>query len=283
MANKLLLTFMFTLLLGYASAQQPESGAIEPIPPSGSGYKNLEGSIINYEYEGFGGFRLHIFDNTIKWRGVGGNFNDIVNRVVPQISRVAENVYFMSWATGGQGGDNVMVNFDDMTVFAHLGAGDRFRMIHGVVHCRNTDDCIPPDGEVMERQEIMQRLMKNRAGGSRSPMAMLEEQEPSPADIAAQSELNEKTLRYKTPAGEVIIQFRGEETLVSENGSKPVAYKTHATKIAEGVYFISWSGDHGGNHIAFNSRSMRIYDQILPNGERSEAIYSASCFSVDGC
>ena len=111
MTNKLFLTFLVTLLLGYASAQQPGSGAMEPIPPSGSGYKDLEGDIINYEYEGFGSFRLHIFDNTIKWRGVGGNFNDIVNRVVPQISRVAENIYFMSWATGGQGGDNVMVNF----------------------------------------------------------------------------------------------------------------------------------------------------------------------------
>ena len=74
---------------------------------------------------------------------------------------VADNIYFMSWPTQGEGGDNVVVNFDAMTVNAHLGGGDRFRLIHGIVHCRNSSDCVAPEGDVMSPDEVMQTLMAN--------------------------------------------------------------------------------------------------------------------------
>ena len=49
--------------------------------------------------------------------------------------------------------------------------------------------------------------------------------------------------------------------------------------MAEGVYFMSWPTlEYEGNHIAVNTKTMKIYDHINENGERIEAIYDATYF-----
>ena len=271
------------MLLPYPSVSQ------EADPP-GSGYAGMDGDVINYEYYDFGGFHLLMSDHGLKWRGAGGLFDGVVALVSPQVSRVAENIYYMSWPTQGEGGDNVVVNFDAMTVNAHLGGGDRFRLIHGVVHCRNSSDCIAPEGDVMSPEEVMQTLMANaqrtrQAGPSGgppgSPPGAPPEADPlSPAALAAREALRGKMLRYETDSGTTSVEVADNATIVSVDGADETSHATHATQIADGVFLISWGGAHGGNHIVFNAATMKVYDQIMPDGTRGEAIYDANCFDL---
>ena len=262
--------------------------------PPGAGYAGMDGDVINYEYHDFGGFQLLMSDHRLKWRGAGGLFDGVVALVSPQVSEVAGNIYFMSWPTQGEGGDNVVVNFDAMTVNAHLGGGDRFRLIHGVVHCRNSSDCIAPEGDVMSPEEVMQILRANAqrtglagppGGPPGSPPGAPPEVGPlSPAALAAREALRGKVLRYETDRGTTSVEVADDATIVSEDGADETSHATHATQIADGVFLISWGGAHGGNHIVFNAATMKVYDQIMPDGTRREAIYDANCFDLPaGC
>lgn len=267
------------MLLTYPAVSQESD-------PPGSGYAGMDGDVINYEYYDFGGFQLFMSDHRLKWRGAGGLFDGVVAQVSPQVSEVAENIYFMSWPTQGEGGDNVVVNFDAMTVNAHLGGGDRYRLIHGVVHCRNSSNCIAPEGDVMNPDEVMQTLRANaqrtgQAGPPGGPPGGPAEAGPlSPADLAAREALRGKVLRYGTDSGITSVEVADDATIVSEDGADETSHATHATQIADGVFFISWGGAHGGNHIVFNAATMKVYDQIMPDGTREEAIYDASCFDM---
>ena len=298
MIRKILATVSIMLLCPVVAQEsgQPDSG------PPGSGYADMDGDVINYEYYDFGGFQLLMSEHRLKWRGDGGLFDGVVALVSPQVSRVANNIYFMSWPTQGEGGDNVVVNFDTMTVNAHLGGGDRFRLIHGVVHCRNTSDCIAPEGDVMSPDEVMRTLMANAqrtglagpagtpAGGppgapAGGPPGGLPGTPPeagplSPADLAAREALRGKLLRYETDSGTTSVEVADDAIIVSEDSADETSHTTHATQIAEDVFFISWGGAHGGNHIVFNAATMKVYDQIMPDGTRKEAIYDASCFDM---
>ena len=273
-----LFAVMAMLLLCPAVSQESD--------PPGSGYAGMDGDVINYEYHDFGGFQLLMSDHRLKWRGAGGLFDGVVALVSPQVSAVADNIYFLSWPTQGEGGDNVVVNFDAMTVNAHLGGGDRFRLIHGVVHCRNSSDCIAPEGDVMSPDEVMQTLMANAqrtglAGPPGGPPGAPPEAGPlSPADLAAREALRGKLLQYETDSGTTSIEVADDATIVSEDGADETSHATHATQIAEDVFFISWGGAHGGNHIVFNAATMKVYDQIMPDGTRREAIYDANCFDM---
>ena len=276
---------MAMLLLCTAVSQESD--------PPGSGYASMDGDVINYEYYDFGGFQLLMSDHRLKWRGAGGLFDGVVALVSPQVSAVADNIYFMSWPTQGEGGDNVVVNFNAMTVNAHLGGGDRFRLIHGVVHCRNSSDCIAPEGDVMSPEEAMQTLMANAqrtglagppgappGGPPGGPPGAPPEADPlSPADLAAREALRGKVLRYDADHGVTSIEVADDATIVGVDDDE-TSHATHATQIADDVFFISWGGAHGGNHIVFNAATMKVYDQIMPDGTRREAIYDASCFDM---
>ena len=102
----------------------------------------------------------------------------------------------------------------------------------------------------------------------------------SPADLAAREALRGKVLRYETDHGITSVEVADDATIVSEDGADEISHATHATQIADDVFFISWGGAHGGNHIVFNAATMKVYDQIMPDGTRREAIYDASCFDM---
>ena len=266
------------LLLGTAISQQ--SG------PGGSGFADLNGDVINYEYYDFGGFRLHMSERGLKWRGVGGEFDGVTALVTPQVSKVADGIYFMSWPTMGEGGDNVVVNFDAMTVNAHLGGGNRFRLITGVIHCHNSSDCPAPEGDPMRPDQVMQTLMTNRQragrggppGGPGGPGAPPPAGPLSAADQAARDALRGMVLRYESDEGTINVEVADDATLVSVDGADAASHATHATQIAGDIFFVSWGGPHGGNHIVFNTKTMQVFDQIMSDGTRKEAIYDASCF-----
>ncbi len=100
-----------------------------------------------------------------------------------------------------------------------------------------------------------------------------------PADEAGKRQLTGKTIQYQSDDGIVSVSIDNEDTLVKigDGGSKK--YITHATLVAEGVYFISWAGDHSGNHIVFNSHTMKVYKQIMPDRTRQEGIYEVISFA----
>lgn len=286
MGKKIFAAVSLLLLL---PAVSQESG------PGGSGFADLNGNVIHYEYFEFGGFQLYMSESGLKWRGVGGEFDGVVAMVTPQVSKVNDDIYFMSWPTPGEGGDNVVMNFDAMTVNAHLGGGERFRLITGVVHCRNSSDCVAPEGDVMSMAETMQRLMANAQrsgrmppggmggmGGMGGPPQLPPAGPLSDADKAAREALRGKVLQYPTDSGMTRVAVADDTTMVSVSGGAATSHSTHATQIADGVLFVSWGGPHGGNHIVFNAETMKVYDQILADGTRKEAIYDVTCFGVSG-
>ncbi len=251
---------------------------------AGSGYADLEGNVINYEYVDFGGFHVRIADEQMVWRGFVGYFEDIVSRVEPRFSKVADDIYFVSWPTVGEAGDNVVWNLETMQVFAHLGSGEAFMMIHGDIHCRNTADCQAPAAEPMPPPVRAQKLAENvRALGFASPMVALKPTGAmGPADLAGMKELHGQSLSYETPEGLISLEFADEQILVSDAQAEGTPHSIHATRIAEGVYFVSWGGLFGGNHIVFNAERMTVYDHIGVDGTRAESIYAVSCFGPAG-
>lgn len=245
----------------------------------GSGSADLQGTVINYEYDGFGGFYLKIQGNTVKWQGFVGVFKGITRVMYPIASKVADGIYFLSWETHPGNGDNVVYNFNDNTVFGHLGGEfDIFSMISGDIHCCNELGCIEPEGEAMDIETVMELLLSNsEKAGMTLEQALAGK--AGPADEEAKRQLSGKTLQYQTEGGVVRVSVDNENTVVKTTDSPTKSYMTHATLIAEGIYFLSWGGEHSGNHIVFNSHSMKVYKQIMPDGSRQESIYEVISFT----
>ena len=103
------------------------------------------------------------------------------------------------------------------------------------------------------------------------------------ADRAGMTELTGQTLKFDAPEGTVALQLDDARTSVFVNGSPASSSPTYATRVADGIYFVTWDGQPAGNHVVFNSHTMRVYDQILEDGSRAEVIYTATCFGTEGC
>ena len=281
-AGKFLGSLVFILLiLGCSQIQQQES-----VEPSGSGYSDLEGTIINYEYENFSAFRVAIANHRVRWTGISGYFEGVTSEVVPQISKIADGIYFFSWQTMGDGGDNVVLNFNTMSVNAHLNPGapsaEAMEMINGPIQCWNESDCIPPSDERTPRMEVRVILQSNVQEKNLPPMFLLElNKDPkSDADRAARSELAGMAIEYETQYGSTRIEVDGGQTYLRENMGETTSYDTFATKIADDIFFISWMGPAGGNHIIVNRDTGKVFDHISPSGERAERIYDLACFDL---
>lgn len=256
----------------------------------GSGYPAAEGSVVNYTYNNFGGFYLAVEDHTIRWEGFHGYFLGLVSANAPQISEVAPNVFHFSWRTRGTGSDNVVHNYDTMSVTAHLqpdqGAGGAIQMIHGVVHCRNTTDCIAPSKDLTPRPEIGPRMAKTISEFGLAPLfdPTVNNTPRALADIEARRELAGLAIIYDTPEGEYRVTVDDDTTRVSIANRSPTDYQTYASKLADDLFFVSWMGGIGGNHVVINTTTRKVYDHILPSGERRESIFELRCFdSADRC
>lgn len=255
----------------------------------GSGYRDFEGLALAYDYVGFGSFELAFYDNRLKWRGFGhGFFDKIVSQVEPNVSRIAEGVYFLSWNTPG-GTDNVVVNFDLGTVHAHLWSGadsvddySDFDQIHGKILCGPSKDCAFPEGAPTGPFGMLYHFVLN--SWAYDLPSLTEFQPPlvqSHADGVA--ELTGKALRYAGDAGDVMLVIKDHETLVAVAGAAPKIFRTHVTKIAEGIYFISWLDEPiSGDHIVFNQNNMQVFDHVTSKAVRGEQIFQATCFGPVG-
>ena len=257
-----------------------------PEPFSASGYASVAGSVVNYTYNNFGGFYLSVADHTLRWEGFHGYFYGLVNANAPQISRVAPDIFLYSWRTRGNGSDNVVHNYRTMRVTAHLqpddGGGEAIQMIHGVIHCRNTPDCVAPSTEPTPRPDFGPRMMRNIQEFGLPAMFDPEVNNVprASADITAREELAGHVIVYGTPEGEYRIEVAGETTRVSIDGRPSEQFQTYASKLADDLFFISWMGGVGGSHVVVNRKTRKVYDHILPSGERRESIFELSCFDL---
>ena len=155
--------------------------------------------------------------------------------------------------------------------------------IHGVVHCKDTPDCVRPLDRILPVDTPRETLLLENAARHNLPprrQRSLYITELSEADATARAELEGIEIGFETPYGYTRIEVDGVETRVSEGEAGPVVYPTTATKIADGIYFVSWVGPLGGNHIVINPHTNEVFDHILPSGERTERIYELACFDA---
>lgn len=286
---------LFTTVLSFSATAQETRNTLESTSwdrerattsiathnESGSGYRDMEGSVVNYRYEDFGAFRIAIFDNSIKWRGFREYYTGMVSHARAQVSRVADGIYFYSWGTDSFG-DNVVHNFNTMRVNAHLRPGpanrtegEDFSNIHGEILCRDTPECVFPNGRIR-----LGLLEENRQRFNLPPLPEVE-RPLIEANLAARRELAGVKIVWSTPEGDVAVQVDGEETHVSLAGEEPQTYPTFATKIDDNIYFLSWwDGEFIGQHVMVNRDTMRAFDHVMPDGTRREAIYRITCFDT---
>ena len=75
------------------------------------------------------------------------------------------------------------------------------------------------------------------------------------------------------------IAVENEKTYVSVNDRPQQTYRTHVTKIADGIYFISWLDEPiSGDHIVFNQNTMKVFDHVTSDAVRGEQIHDVLCF-----
>lgn len=258
-------------------------GATEAVTPSGSGYDEVEGTIVNYEYVGFGGFYLQVKDRKIKWKGFIGSFTDIISEVDPQVSKIADNIYMFSWAVSGDGGDNVVMNFNEMKVFGHLSQGGPIDMISGEIYCVNQSECHEPEGEPMGSVGLVLGLWGNSRGTGKSIQELIQGV-AGEADYQGREALQGQKLVYETDSETITLTFLDADTSAELSKLDPEELASNqvvinGTIITDGIYFISWrDGAPGDNHIIYNSYNQKIYDQIADDGERFEMIFNAVSF-----
>ncbi|MDT0540710.1 hypothetical protein [Croceitalea sp. P059] len=289
---KIILGFILSLLLFYSCKEKTVLSKEEVIGfkvknnVSGSGYRDLEGKFIEYTYNNFGGFRLAIFDNKIKWRGYKGYFDSIVSEVSPQISKVGDSIYFLSWILPNGGSDNVVVNLKNKTVFAHLDSGQTndanttdFEMINGSINCGPSIECPFPDGELTSMFKVMSTIESNTESYN-LPEIYTKEKPLIKENKSARTELTGKVLKLKTPAGILVIKVEDATTHVTKPEGNSQSYKTYVTKPADDIYFISWlSKESNSENIVFNKSTMKAYDHVVnPEGTHEERVYEALNF-----
>ncbi len=250
---------------------------------SGSGYAAADGTVVNYTYNNFGGFYLTVSNHRLRWEGFHGYFHGLVSTNAPQISEVAPDVFLYSWRTRGSGSDNVVHNYNTMRVTAHLqpdqGRGEAVQMIHGVIHCRNTPACIAPSTTLTPPAEFGPRMGRTIKEFGLPPMfdPAVNNTPRALADIQARELLRGQAFVYDTPEGQYRIEVADDTTTVSLDGQS-TDYQTYASRITDGVYFISWMGGVGGSHVVINTATAKVYDHILPGGERRESVFELACF-----
>lgn len=253
---------------------------VAEVNTTGSGYRDLEGKFIEYEYVDFGSFKLAFYDNKLIWQGNGGYFDGVTAKVIPQVSKVNNDVYFLSWVFPNGGGDNVVVNFKTKKVFAHLHQADAerstpFELIYGNIICGPSKDCNPPEGSVLNFLKVISLISSNSKKFNLTEMGTMERPIIS-EHKKAREELFGKIIDYGTGEETITIEIKGDVTFITDKkGVKE--YQTHTTKIDTGIYFISWlQNDDFGQHIVFNQNTMKVFDQILLDGTSKETIYEAA-------
>ncbi|CAL2086063.1 conserved hypothetical protein [Tenacibaculum sp. 190524A05c] len=259
---------------------------VSEVNTSGSGYRELEGKFIEYEYVDFGSFRLAIYDNRIKWRGYGGYFDGITSEVEPQISKISEHIYFLSWVFGDSGGDNVVVNFKTKKVYAHLRSGNAsenspsdFEMIHGTVKCGPSIHCEFPEGEPISMLRMILKLNSNTK--KYELPTIFETKKPLIEEhLTARKELSGKTFIYDSEEGLTSIKLDENITWVSLENKDAKQYQTNITKISDGIYFLSWLGNSQfGEHIVLNTNTMKVFDHLTNVKLHEERIYKLNDIS----
>lgn len=261
------------LLVATQSTAMAQKLAHKSQTDSGSGYDDLRGAVLNWGYPDFGDFRIVIYNHKVKWLGVGGYFDGIARELVPQISKVSDDVYFLSWSTGS-GGDNIVIDSSSGTVNAHLfDESGGLMVLHGTFAGMNSPKIVFPHAELTPAPEVGAKIEQNIKQKNLPPFMFDEAVSEASNDVAARNELAGQSLSYQTPEGTVKVQVDGDVTHVWEDDRAVGDFMTAVTKIAEGIYQISWINDKTSNFLVVNRNSGQVFDHIRPSGKRAEAIY----------
>lgn len=269
-------------------AERSDSKLAKILDGNGSGYADLEGDIINYTYNQFGGFQLRFADKKLNWQGMSGYFRGVSQQVDPIVSKVADDVYFMSWPTPGEGSDNVVMNFKSMQVFAHLTQpnGQDMSIIEGVIDCRNGSTCAAPSDDLTPPPGILSLINTNMAEQNLPPMneAFTQSMSPTGADKSAIEELVDLQIDYETSDEKLSLRIGAKESVLKRENGELERVESYSTKVAEGIYFVSWLSASGDNHIVFNKDTNSAIDLVSADGERTEVVSGISCIDQqDNC
>lgn len=265
-----------------SNLQSTNQTSVSSSSSNGSGYADLDGDIINYVYNDFGGFQLRFSENKLNWHGMGGYFEGVAQQVVPTASKISEDVYFMSWPTPGQGSDNVVMNLKTMQVFAHLTdpSGKEISVIDGAIICRNGSECAAPPTELTPPPEIVQKITSNMTELDLPPMndLALDSRPLNSADLEALEDLMGLQIDYLADASPVSLRVGNRESLIKTQNGDLTRVQSFSTKVGEDLYFISWFDAQGDNHILFDRAQSTATDLVSESGQRQETVTEISCF-----
>ncbi len=248
---------------------------------SGSGYDDLRGSVINYGYDFFDDFCLTVYNNKIKWSGQLGYYRSISQEVTPQISKIANDVYFLSWETE-HGRDNVVLNFATQKARSHVSYTQfphTLLRLHGRVYSVNAQDSEYPHLPLSNAHDIPTLIAQNIEERELPPHDRILETAslPKPEDEKIRQDFTGKTLTIATQFGMLQVLFSGAVMTVIENALQYI-FSTTISQVNEHIYFISWDNAQHKGHIVCNFETMRAYRHMRPNGERREEICVITSF-----
>ncbi len=129
--------------------------------------RELIGKVLNYRYNDAADLRVVIRADGIFWQGTSGPLQDMRGGGSGlRLSKIAEGIYFGTWANEAGGEDSIVWNFNDMRVFAHV-LDDRRNTVfqlEGVIKCYGDENqCAAPDTRPMSHEERTAIWRRNNA------------------------------------------------------------------------------------------------------------------------
>ncbi len=225
---------------------------------TGNGYDDLRGGVINYSYEGFDDFALVIYNKKVKWLGLSAYYKGISQEFTPMISKINDDIYYMSWITP-LGRDDVVLNFAHSHVHATSKAGNSTVNVHGKITQFNTEKAVFPHATLTANEDIMKMIEQNIKELGLHP---LDPNMPSPeyeVDKQAKEELMDKLILIK--GGNVTYKLNVGHFHIHENDEKFSLFS--ATKMGDSVYFITWiKGDNKKSIVIdLNTNQAYVHDK----------------------
>ncbi|MFI3242276.1 MAG: hypothetical protein R3Y43_06890 [Alphaproteobacteria bacterium] len=224
---------------------------------TGNGYDDLRGAVINYSYEGFDDFALVIYNKKMKWLGLSAYYKGISQEFTPMISKINDDIYYMSCITP-LGRDDVVLNFAHSHVHATSKAGDSTVNVHGKITQFNTEEAVFPHAQLTKDADVMKIIEKNIKELSLDP---LDPNMPMPeyeVDKQAKIDLADKRILIK--GNGVTYKLNVAHFHIHEDEEKNNLFS--ATKMGESVYFVTWikGNDKKSMVIDLSTKQAYIHD-----------------------
>ncbi len=222
-----------------------------------AGYEDLRGAVINWGYEDFEDFNVGIYNHKAKWQGQKSYFMGISQELDVIISKITNNIYFLTWGTDA-GRDDIVLNFDARRVNATSATGKNIMNVHGEIYEYNSVDAKFPHGDLTAGDKIMELVAKNISDNDLTPMDKALPQELAEDDLA-RIELANKYIVCDCDVMQCKINI--DHMHVHENGKKYPLFSL--SNIDKDIYFMTWYGATGKCSIVINAKTKMMYMHML--------------------